>query len=97
MTQHTEESADSECLAFGRNLQSSSLWMEVHVRLLESVLDARCKQILGSARRSQLMLMASFWQHYIEEAGFRFFLVHRNYGNPAAWGKQDACTPCSLT
>jgi hypothetical protein len=43
------------------------------------------------------MLMASFWQHYIEEAGFRFFLVHRNYGNPAAWGKQDACTPCSLT
>ena len=51
------------------------------------VMEVHVSSTLQMGTDAQLKLMASFWQRYIEEAGFRFFLVHRNYGNPAAWGK----------
>ena len=51
------------------------------------VMEVHVSSTLQMGTEAQLKLMASFWERYIEQAGFRFFLVHRNYGNPNAWGK----------
>ena len=46
------------------------------------VLEVHVATQLQMGSQAQLRLMAAFWRHYIVEAGFRIWYVHRNTGNP---------------
>jgi len=46
------------------------------------VLEVHVSTQLQMASPKQLRLMAAFWRHYIHQAGFRLWYIHRNTGDP---------------